>query len=233
MVAALVTRKLGEAVNRKRVLRVMREQRLIQRRRRLDRPRRPGYFRVSRPDELSGEQPRRASSCDHIRADGHEERCRARRGAARLAGWHELRGVGFSERASESAAFASHASLGWCSQRIRAHPCPFRGAARLVTSGFWPRRPGFCLGHGRLRGWLLTGARVGRCGGRFSSVQRGAPDTDPTPSVRALRPKAVGRRRSGSAGARCEGLRSRRRPRGPTGFPAIGAPRRMSWPASA
>ena len=52
MVAALVTRKLGEAVNRKRVLRVMREQRLIQRGRRLDRPRRPGYFRVSRPDEL-------------------------------------------------------------------------------------------------------------------------------------------------------------------------------------
>jgi putative transposase len=52
MVAALVARKLGRAVNRKRVLRVMREQRLIQRRRRLDRPRRPGYFRVSRPDEL-------------------------------------------------------------------------------------------------------------------------------------------------------------------------------------
>ena len=52
MVAALVTRKLGRAVNRKRVLRVLREQRLIQRRRRLDRPRRPGYFRVSRPDEL-------------------------------------------------------------------------------------------------------------------------------------------------------------------------------------
>jgi putative transposase len=52
MVAALVTRTLGIAVNRKRVLRVMREQRLIQRRRRLDRPRRPGYFRVSRPDEL-------------------------------------------------------------------------------------------------------------------------------------------------------------------------------------
>ena len=52
MVAALTTRKLGRAVNRKRVLRVMREQRLIQRRRRLDRRRRPGYFRVSRPDEL-------------------------------------------------------------------------------------------------------------------------------------------------------------------------------------
>jgi putative transposase len=52
MVAALVTRKLGFAVNRKRVLRVMRGQRLIQRRRRLGRRRRPGYFQVSRPDEL-------------------------------------------------------------------------------------------------------------------------------------------------------------------------------------
>jgi len=52
MVAALVARRFGRAVNRKRVLRVMREQRLIQRRRRLDRRRRPGYFQVSRPDEL-------------------------------------------------------------------------------------------------------------------------------------------------------------------------------------
>jgi putative transposase len=52
MVAALVARTLGQAVNRKRVLRVIGEQRLIQRRRRLDRRRRPGYFRVSRPDEL-------------------------------------------------------------------------------------------------------------------------------------------------------------------------------------
>jgi putative transposase len=52
MVAALTTRKLERAVNRKRVLRVMREQRLIQRRGRLDRRRRPGYFQVSRPDQL-------------------------------------------------------------------------------------------------------------------------------------------------------------------------------------
>jgi putative transposase len=51
MVAALVARKLGRAVNRKRVLRVMRERRLIQRRRRLDRRRRPGFFEVTRPDE--------------------------------------------------------------------------------------------------------------------------------------------------------------------------------------
>src|SRR5215210_7498509 len=52
MVAALVARKLGRAVNRKRVLRVMRERRLIQRRRRLDRRRRPGFFAVTRPNEL-------------------------------------------------------------------------------------------------------------------------------------------------------------------------------------
>jgi putative transposase len=52
MVTALVVRRLGRAVNRKRVLRVMRERRLIQRRRRLDRRRRPGVFRVTRPDEL-------------------------------------------------------------------------------------------------------------------------------------------------------------------------------------
>ena len=52
MVCALVTRKLGRAVNRKRVLRVMRERRLIQRRRRLDRRRRPGFFQVTHPNEL-------------------------------------------------------------------------------------------------------------------------------------------------------------------------------------
>jgi putative transposase len=52
MVCALLVRKLGRAVNRKRVLRVMRERRLIQRRRRLDRRRRPGFFAVTRPNEL-------------------------------------------------------------------------------------------------------------------------------------------------------------------------------------
>ncbi len=52
MVCALVCRTLGRAVNRKRVLRVMRERRLIQRRRRLDRRRRPGFFQVTRPNEL-------------------------------------------------------------------------------------------------------------------------------------------------------------------------------------
>jgi putative transposase len=52
MVCALVVRKLARAVNRKRVLRVMRERGLIQRRRRLDRRRRPGFFGVTRPNEL-------------------------------------------------------------------------------------------------------------------------------------------------------------------------------------
>jgi putative transposase len=52
MVTALVMRKLGRAVNRKRVLRVMRERCLIQRKRTLDRRRRPGFFRVTRPNEL-------------------------------------------------------------------------------------------------------------------------------------------------------------------------------------
>jgi putative transposase len=52
MVAAFVCRKLGRPVNRKRVLRVMREQKLIQRRRPLERRKRPGFFRVERPRQL-------------------------------------------------------------------------------------------------------------------------------------------------------------------------------------
>jgi putative transposase len=52
MVTALVARKLGRTVNRKKVLRIMRQRRLIQRRRRLDRRRRPGFFRVERPNQL-------------------------------------------------------------------------------------------------------------------------------------------------------------------------------------
>jgi putative transposase len=52
MVTAWVRRRLGQPVNRKRVLRVMRERRLIQRRRPLARRRRPGFFRVERPDQL-------------------------------------------------------------------------------------------------------------------------------------------------------------------------------------
>jgi putative transposase len=52
MVTAWARRRLGRAVNRKRTLRVMRERRLIQRRRPLGRRRRPGFFRVERPDQL-------------------------------------------------------------------------------------------------------------------------------------------------------------------------------------
>jgi putative transposase len=52
MVTALARRRLGRRVNRKRTLRVMRERRLIQRRRPLGRRRRPGFFRVERPDQL-------------------------------------------------------------------------------------------------------------------------------------------------------------------------------------
>ena len=52
LVCAWVRRRLGQPVNRKRVLRVMRERRLIQRRRPLQRRRRPGFFRVERPDQL-------------------------------------------------------------------------------------------------------------------------------------------------------------------------------------
>jgi putative transposase len=52
MVCAFVRRRLGMPVNRKRVLRVMRERKLIQRRRPLERRRRPGFFRVERPRQL-------------------------------------------------------------------------------------------------------------------------------------------------------------------------------------
>ena len=52
LVTAWVHRKLGRAVNRKRVLRVMRERRLIQRAHPPARRRRPGFFQVTRPGEL-------------------------------------------------------------------------------------------------------------------------------------------------------------------------------------
>jgi putative transposase len=52
MVAALTSQQLGRQVNRKRAQRVMREQRLLQRHRPLRRRRRPGFFRVERPDQL-------------------------------------------------------------------------------------------------------------------------------------------------------------------------------------
>ena len=52
MVAALASRQLGRPVNRKRVQRVMRAHRLLQPTRSGDRRRRPGFFRVTRPDAL-------------------------------------------------------------------------------------------------------------------------------------------------------------------------------------
>jgi len=53
MVAALASRELaGAAVNRKRAQRLMREHRLLQPRRSEGRRRRPGFFQVTRPDEL-------------------------------------------------------------------------------------------------------------------------------------------------------------------------------------
>jgi putative transposase len=52
MVAAMASRELGVPVNRKRAQRVMREQKLLQPHRPSGRRARPGFFRVTRPDEL-------------------------------------------------------------------------------------------------------------------------------------------------------------------------------------
>jgi putative transposase len=52
MVAAIAAGAVGEAVNRKRVQRLMREHRLLQPKRSEGRRKRPGYFEVTRPDEL-------------------------------------------------------------------------------------------------------------------------------------------------------------------------------------
>jgi HTH-like domain/Helix-turn-helix domain of resolvase len=52
IVTTWVRRKLGRAVNRKRVLRVMRERKLIQRRTHEPHRRRPGFFQVERPGQL-------------------------------------------------------------------------------------------------------------------------------------------------------------------------------------
>jgi putative transposase len=52
LVTAWVRRQLGRAVNEKRVLRVMRERKLIQRRTHEPKRRRPGFFQVTRPGEL-------------------------------------------------------------------------------------------------------------------------------------------------------------------------------------
>ncbi len=52
MVAALAGRELGRPVNRKKARRLMGEHRLLQRHRPLGRRKRPGFFRVERPDQL-------------------------------------------------------------------------------------------------------------------------------------------------------------------------------------
>jgi putative transposase len=52
MVAALASRELGRPVNRKQARRLMAEHRLLQRHRPSGRRKRPGFFRVERPDQL-------------------------------------------------------------------------------------------------------------------------------------------------------------------------------------
>jgi putative transposase len=52
MISSIVSRRLGVAVNRKRVRRIMRLYGLTQRRRPLERRKRPGFFLVERPDQL-------------------------------------------------------------------------------------------------------------------------------------------------------------------------------------
>src|SRR3954470_11969297 len=52
MVAALASRQLGAEANRNHVQRLMREHALLQRHRSEGRRRRPGFFRVERPDQL-------------------------------------------------------------------------------------------------------------------------------------------------------------------------------------
>lgn len=52
MVAALTSREIDRPISRKRAQRVMRSEGLLQRHRPSGRRRRPGYFRVERPDQL-------------------------------------------------------------------------------------------------------------------------------------------------------------------------------------
>lgn len=52
MVEAMAGRAFGQDINRKRVQRLMREHRLLQPKRSEGRRKRPGYFEVTRPDEL-------------------------------------------------------------------------------------------------------------------------------------------------------------------------------------
>jgi len=84
MVAALASRQGGQQVNRKRVQRLMREHRLLQPVRSEQRRRRPGFFRVERPDQLW-----------HMDMERHEALLnravvKGRRGQRVAAGWHKL-----------------------------------------------------------------------------------------------------------------------------------------------
>jgi HTH-like domain len=67
MLCAFVRRRPAIAVNRKRVLRVMRERKLIQRRRPLQRRKRPGLFRVVRPRQLWQPDPTSVWVAEHGR----------------------------------------------------------------------------------------------------------------------------------------------------------------------
>jgi putative transposase len=72
MVAALASQQLGRQINRKRAQRVMRQQRLLQRHRPLRRRRRPGFFRVERPDQLWHlDMERREALSDRAVVKGH------------------------------------------------------------------------------------------------------------------------------------------------------------------
>ena len=116
MVWALVRRKLGLAVNRKRVLRVMRvmrERKLIQRRIHEPRRRRPGFFRVERPAQLwhldmtstgspstAGSTSTRSSTAARARSSGWEIslRCRAKEAIAVIERYVTSQAIAFGRR---------------------------------------------------------------------------------------------------------------------------------------
>jgi hypothetical protein len=106
-VAALTSRELGRQVNRKRAQRVMRQQRLLQRHRPLRRRRRPGFFRVERPDQLW-----------HLEARGDcvgqlpRRRPADRRGGAGLAPGQARRAVRRGLAAAEAVGGRRHPLLG-------------------------------------------------------------------------------------------------------------------------
>src|SRR5437764_11184370 len=79
IVSAWVQCKLGRVINRKRVLRVMRERKLIQRRRHEPRRRRLGCFQVERPGRTStaGSTRTRSSTAARGRSSAGSCRCAA------------------------------------------------------------------------------------------------------------------------------------------------------------